>query len=139
MTAPLFRESQRPICPKTKKRVMLHGNANKLPHHFMGMVGIRAIGSLGSARLLVKVLKACGLHHKNRGSISAEGQQRLMVVLVEAGRIGCLNQLGIEQHRLLTVPGAVAVMPATFKSLQITQMETSRSALRLGILHSLVH
>ncbi|SCK26019.1 exopolyphosphatase / guanosine-5'-triphosphate,3'-diphosphate pyrophosphatase [Vogesella sp. LIG4] len=97
----------------------------------------QAIGSSGTARVLAKVLRTCGLNDKGAGAISYSGLLRLTVQLLDAGRIDRLKLPGIEESRLATLPGGVAIMLAAFKSLAITQMETSRPALRLGLLHSL--
>lgn len=99
----------------------------------------QAIGSSGTARTLAKVLKTCGLNDKGAGAISYLGLRRLTVLMVEVGRLDHLKLLGIEENRLAALPGGVAIMLAAFKSLAITQMEISRPALRLGLMHSLLN
>lgn len=99
----------------------------------------QAIGSSGTARILAKVLKTCGLNDKGANGITYAGLLRLAVTMMDAGRVDRLKLLGIDESRLVALPGGLAIMLAAFKSLAITQMETSRPALRLGLLHSLMY
>lgn len=99
----------------------------------------QAIGSSGTARMLAKVLKANGLNDGGRSGISYQGLLRLSLSLLEAGRIDRLGLPGIQAQRSTSLPGGVAVMLAVFKTLGIVEMMPSEPALRLGVLHGLIH
>lgn len=99
----------------------------------------QAVGSSGTARMLAKVLKANALNDDGRSGITYQGLLRLSLLLLETGRIDRLDLPGLQATRAGTLPGGVAVMLAVFKSLGIVEMTPSEPALRLGVLHSLIH
>lgn len=111
----------------------------KVAHHYRKHCWHMAIGSSGTARMLAKVLKAGALNEDGRNGITYQGLLRLSLCLLEAGRIDRLNLPGLQTHRSSTLPGGVAVMLAVFKTLGIDEMMPSEPALRLGVLHSLIH
>lgn len=99
----------------------------------------QAIGSSGTARILTKVLKASALNDDDRSGITYQGLLRLSLLLLEAGRIDRLDLPGLQATRASTLPGGVAIMLAVFKTLGIVEMTPSEPALRLGVLHGLIH
>jgi exopolyphosphatase/guanosine-5'-triphosphate,3'-diphosphate pyrophosphatase len=108
-----------------------------LRYHELGWQ--QAIGSSGTARMLAKVLKAGELNDKGRGGITYQGLLRLSLCLLEAGRVDRLALPGLAEQRAGTLPGGLAVMLAVFKSLGLDEMTPSEPALRLGVLHGLIH
>ena len=98
-----------------------------------------AIGSSGSARALAKVLKTCKLNDNDQPGISYQGLLRLSLRLLEAGHIDHLYLPDFPAHRKPVLPGGLAIMLAVFKALGLDQMVPSGPALRLGVLHTLVH
>ncbi|MDE1166460.1 MAG: Ppx/GppA family phosphatase [Pseudomonas sp.] len=98
----------------------------------------QAIGSSGTARMLAKVLKANGLNDYGQGGITYAGLLRLSVRLLEVGRVDHLRMLGLQPHKVSTLPGGLAVMLAVFKVFGIDRMSPSEPGLRLGLLHGLM-
>lgn len=98
----------------------------------------QAIGSSGTARMLARLLKANDLNAAGEDGITYAGLLRLSICLLDAGHTNQLKLAGLQQQRLTTLPGGLAVMLAVFKVLGIEKMTPSEPGLRLGVLHGLM-
>lgn len=94
-----------------------------------------AIGASGSLRSIAKVLQA--KNWSNNG-ITLEGLEQLVSYLVQCNNINEINLPGLDPERLPVFPGGVAIVYATFKSLEIEQMTISDGALREGLVQDLL-
>ncbi len=94
-----------------------------------------AIGASGSLKAIRNVLHAS--EWSNNG-ITMEGLERLVAHLGKNKHIDELNLPELSHERLPVFPGAVAIIYATFKALNIEQMTVSDGALREGLVHDLL-
>jgi exopolyphosphatase/guanosine-5'-triphosphate,3'-diphosphate pyrophosphatase len=94
-----------------------------------------AVGSSGSAKGLVDVLEQNGW---SPGGISREGLENFRNALIKAGSIHRLELAGLRSDRLPVLAGGLAIMSAVFKEFDLTHMEFSEGALRLGVLYDLL-
>ena len=94
-----------------------------------------AIGASGSLRSIAKVLQAKGW--SNNG-ITREGLEKLVAHLKQCQHINDLNLPDLDTERLPVFAGGVAIVYATFKSLNIEQMTVSDGALREGLIQDLL-
>jgi len=94
-----------------------------------------AIGASGSLRAIDKVLLA--KNWSNNG-ITREGLELLVQHIYNTPHINALNLPELDPERLPVFVGGVAIVYATFKSLNITQMTISDGALREGLIHDLL-
>lgn len=98
----------------------------------------QAIGSSGTARMLARILKANDLNTFGQDGITYAGLLRLSICLIEARHVDNLQLAGIQQQRLGTLAGGLAVMLAVFKVMGIETMIPSEPGLRMGVLHGLM-
>ncbi|WP_297845424.1 Ppx/GppA family phosphatase [Pseudomonas sp.] len=110
----------------------------KVAHRCRKLGWQQAIGSSGTARMLARILKANDLNAFGQDGITYAGLLRLSICLLEAGHVNQLKLAGLQQQRLTTLPGGLAVMLAVFKVLGIETMVPSEPGLRLGVLHGLM-
>lgn len=108
----------------------------KVAHRCRKLGWQQAIGSSGTARMLARILKANDLNAFGQDGITYAGLLRLSICLLEAGHVNQLKLAGLQQQRLTTLPGGLAVMLAVFKVLGIETMVPSEPGLRLGVLHA---
>lgn len=96
----------------------------------------QAIGASGSLRSIAKVLQAKGW--SNNG-ITKAGLDLLVGRIQQAGHINeLLNLPELDAERLPVFIGGVAIVYATFKSLNIDQMTVADGALREGLIQDLL-
>ena len=94
-----------------------------------------AIGASGSLRSIAKVLQAKSW--SNNG-ITRQGLEKLVAHLNQCNHINELNLPELEPQRLPVFAGGVAIVHATFKSLDIEQMTVADGALREGLIQDLL-
>ncbi len=94
-----------------------------------------AIGASGSLRSIDKVLYA---KNWSKNGITRDGLEQLVQHIYSCPHINYLNLPGLDLDRLPVFVGGVAIVYATFKSLNITQMTVSDGALREGLIHDLL-
>ncbi len=94
-----------------------------------------AIGSSGSLRSIAKVLQAT--NWSNNG-ITKQGLEILVAHLNQYHHIDELNLPGLDADRLPVFAGGLAIVYATFKTLNIEQMTISDGALREGLIQDLL-
>lgn len=94
-----------------------------------------AIGASGSLKAISNVLEAAGL--SNNG-ITLDGMEKLVTHLLGLNHVDqiCFPALSIERRPVFI--GAVAIVYATFKTLNIQQMTVSDGALREGLVYDLL-
>jgi exopolyphosphatase / guanosine-5'-triphosphate,3'-diphosphate pyrophosphatase len=95
----------------------------------------QAIGASGSLRSIAKVLQA--KNWSNNG-ITRSGLNQLVAYMQQCGHINELNLPDLDAERLPVFAGGVAIVYATFKSLNIEQMTISDGALREGLILDLL-
>lgn len=94
-----------------------------------------AIGASGSLRSIAKVLQA---KNWSKNGITREGLDKLVDYICQCRHVTDLLQLDLDAERLPVFVGGVAIVYATFKSLQIEQMTISDGALREGLVLDLL-
>jgi exopolyphosphatase / guanosine-5'-triphosphate,3'-diphosphate pyrophosphatase len=94
-----------------------------------------AIGASGSLKAISSVLQASGF--SNNG-ITLEGMEKLVSHLLAQGNIEQVHLPTLSIERRPVFIGAVAIIYATFKTLNIQQMTVSDGALREGLVHDLL-
>ncbi|MBS3964401.1 MAG: exopolyphosphatase [Methylomonas sp.] len=94
-----------------------------------------AIGASGSLKAISSVIQAAGW--SNNG-ITMEGLEQLVATLQTLTHFEQLNFPGLSIERRPVFIGAVAIIYASFKMLNIKQMTVSDGALREGLIYDLV-
>jgi exopolyphosphatase/guanosine-5'-triphosphate,3'-diphosphate pyrophosphatase len=94
-----------------------------------------AIGASGSLRAIAKVLQT---NNWSNNGITKQGLEILVAHLTQHKHINELNLPGLDADRLPVFAGGLAIVYATFKSLNIDQMTISDGALREGLIQDLV-
>ena len=73
-----------------------------------------------------------------KGTITAEGLDRLRSQFIKAGDVARLALPGLRADRAAILPGGLAIMIAVFERLGLEEMEVSEGALRQGVLYDLL-
>lgn len=94
-----------------------------------------AIGASGSLRSIAKVLQA---NSWSNNGITRQGLEKLVAHLNQCNHINELNLPELDPERLPVFAGGVAIVHATFKSLDIEQMTVADGALREGLIQDLL-
>lgn len=94
-----------------------------------------AIGASGSLKAISNVLQTSGW--SNNG-ITMEGLEQLVAHLLKLTNVAEINFPALSLERRPVFIGAVAIIYATFKTLQIDQMTVSDGALREGLVYDLL-
>ena len=94
-----------------------------------------ATGSSGTIRTVGLILARAG---ETDGTITRSALKQLRSRMIEIGRADELAFDGMRPDRSDVLAGGVAVLRAVFKSLKIESMQTSKGALREGVLHDLL-
>ncbi|MDD2761494.1 MAG: Ppx/GppA phosphatase family protein, partial [Methylomonas sp.] len=94
-----------------------------------------AIGASGSLKAVSNVLETSGF--SNNG-ITLAGMEQLVAHLLSLEHVDRINFPALSIERRPVFIGAVAIVYATFKSLDIQQMTVSDGALREGLVYDLV-
>jgi exopolyphosphatase/guanosine-5'-triphosphate,3'-diphosphate pyrophosphatase len=94
-----------------------------------------AIGASGSLKAINSVLQASGW--SNNG-ITLDGMEQLVSQLLLLKQVDEINFAGLSAERKPVFIGAVAIVYATFKTLNIQQMTVSDGALREGLIYDLL-
>jgi len=125
------------ITPKRFRRAVIAAQRELEPFEKTFRCGAweHAVGASGTMRTVEKILVNSGW---SREGITPEGLNHLVDALLTAGHYDKLQlpELGAERKPIL--PGGVAVIYASFKSLHITQMKVADGALREGLLQDLL-
>jgi exopolyphosphatase/guanosine-5'-triphosphate,3'-diphosphate pyrophosphatase len=125
------------ITPKRFKRAVIAAQQELEPveHEFRRGCWEQAVGASGTLRAVGKILVGRGW---TREGISADGLNQLVDRLLAAGRIDKLQFPDLNPDRYPSFAGGVAILHATFKTLDIAHMHVSDSALREGLLYDLL-
>jgi exopolyphosphatase/guanosine-5'-triphosphate,3'-diphosphate pyrophosphatase len=95
----------------------------------------QAVGASGTMRTVEKLLVASGW---SKECITLEGMEKLVDAMLATGHSDKLQLPDLGPDRRPILPGGVAIIYATFKSLHIQQMRVAEGALREGLLHDLL-
>lgn len=125
------------ITPKRFKRAVLAAQIELEPFERTFRAGAwnEAVGSSGTLRTVEKLLLAAGW---SKEGITSEGLGRLMDALLSAGHVDKLSFDELSPDRKPILPGGVAIIYASFKSLGIQRMKVADGALREGLLYDLL-
>ncbi len=93
-----------------------------------------ALGSSGTARMLVEVLEQNGY---SESGITRDGLEQLRAYMLRVGEVQRLNLPGLKADRLHAFAGGFAIMYAAFCELGIFHMQPASGALREGVLYDL--
>ena len=125
------------ITPKRFKRAVIAAQRELEPFEktFRNGAWEQAVGASGTMRTVERILVGSGW---SKEGITVEGLNQLTDALLAAGHCDKvqLPELGTDRKPIL--PGGVAIICATFKSLHIQQMKVSDGALREGLLQDLL-
>jgi exopolyphosphatase/guanosine-5'-triphosphate,3'-diphosphate pyrophosphatase len=94
-----------------------------------------AVGASGTLKTVEKLLVSSGW---SKEGITQDGLNRLVDALLAAGHCDKLVLPDLGPDRKPILPGGVAILAATFKSLRIQHMRVADGALREGLLHDLL-
>jgi exopolyphosphatase/guanosine-5'-triphosphate,3'-diphosphate pyrophosphatase len=94
----------------------------------------QAIGSSGTARALMELLEQNGFGGQ---CITLKGLEFLRRELIRAGAVRHLTLAGLRPERAPVLPGGLAIMLAVFRALGVSEMITTDSGLRDGVLSEL--
>lgn len=94
-----------------------------------------AYGSSGTAGAISEILRAEGW---SDGTITSEGLLRLRQAIIAAGDVRRLRLPALKAERQEVIAGGTAVLAAVFDVLGVTEMQTARGALRVGVLYDLL-
>jgi len=95
----------------------------------------QAVASSGTARSIAAILAESGWA---KGTITAEGLDRLRSHFLKAGDVARLALPGLRADRAAILPGGLAIMIAVFERLGLEEMEVAEGALRQGVLYDLL-
>jgi exopolyphosphatase/guanosine-5'-triphosphate,3'-diphosphate pyrophosphatase len=95
----------------------------------------QAVASSGTARSIAGILAETGWA---KGTITAEGLDRLRSHFLKAGTAARLALPGLRADRAAILPGGLAIMLAVFDRLGLEEMEVAEGALRQGVLYDLL-
>jgi len=95
----------------------------------------QAVGSSGTVRSIATILAEAGWA---KGTITAEGLDRLRSQFIKAGDVARLALPGLRADRAAILPGGLAILTAVFERLGLEEMEVSEGALRQGVLYDLL-
>lgn len=96
---------------------------------------IEAIGSSGTIKSVSEILAAMKL---TRGAITDDGLAALCERLLEFERIEDIDLPGLSEDRQPVIAGGLLVLQATFNELGLKRMQSSKSALREGVLYDML-
>ncbi|MGR8929815.1 MAG: exopolyphosphatase [Gammaproteobacteria bacterium] len=125
------------ISKKAFKKATLFAEQQLEPfqHRFNSQHYDEAIGASGSLKAINNVLETAGF--SNNG-ITINGLEKLVSHLMTLNHIDQINFPALSIERRPVFMGAVAIVYATFKTLNIQQMTVSDGALREGLVYDLV-
>jgi exopolyphosphatase / guanosine-5'-triphosphate,3'-diphosphate pyrophosphatase len=95
----------------------------------------QAVASSGTARSIAAILAETGWA---KGTITAEGLDRLRSHFIKAGDVARLALPGLRADRAAILPGGLVIMIAVFERLGLEEMEVAEGALRQGVLYDLL-
>ena len=93
---------------------------------------LTAVGSSGTVGAIAEILRA---NHWSNDGITLQGLHELRRALLAAGRLDHLSLPGLRPERVAVLPGGLAILLASFESLEIGQLAVSDGALREGLLY----
>ncbi len=94
-----------------------------------------AIGASGTILAIARVLQANGW---GDGTITRAGLDSLRSALLSRGHVDKLDLEGLRRDRAPIFPSGVAILAASFDTLQIERMQVADGALREGLLYELL-
>jgi exopolyphosphatase/guanosine-5'-triphosphate,3'-diphosphate pyrophosphatase len=107
----------------------------RIVKEFRRMGWKQAVGSSGTARSIAAILAETGWA---RGTITAQGLDRLRSQFLKAGEVARLALPGLRADRAAILPGGLAILTAAFDGLGLEELEVSEGALRQGVLYDLL-
>ncbi|KAA3605211.1 MAG: Ppx/GppA family phosphatase [Planctomycetota bacterium] len=103
--------------------------------HFLDLGWDEAFGSSGTVLAVENILLE---NQWSEGGLHLKGLKKLRRAMVECGRVDCLNLPGLQADRRPVLAGGVAILLALFQSLKFKKLQTSKAALREGLLYDLL-
>jgi len=95
----------------------------------------QAVGASGTMRTVEKLLVSNGW---SKEGITLDGLNQLIDAMYSAGHCDKLQLTELSNDRKPILPGGVAIIYASFKSLQIPKMKVADGALREGLIYDLL-
>ena len=94
-----------------------------------------AYGSSGTIRALFEIVTENGFGD----AITVEALLSLKDALIEAGQMNRIGLAALKTSRAPVLPGGLAILLALMQELNVTTMEPSEGALRLGVVYAMLH
>lgn len=125
------------VSAKRFKRAVLSAQIELEPFEkaFRSGMWERAVGASGTMRTVEKILVSNGW---SKEGITLEGLNRLLDAVLSAGHCDKLQLSDLSIDRRPILPGGLAIIYASFKSLNIQHMRVAEGALREGLLFDLL-
>jgi len=95
----------------------------------------QSVGASGTLLAVSRVLREQGW---SENGITVRGLAKLRKAMIDAGHVDNLNLTGLGSDRAPVFPGGVAIVQATFESMNIEVMEVSDGALREGLIYDML-
>jgi exopolyphosphatase / guanosine-5'-triphosphate,3'-diphosphate pyrophosphatase len=94
-----------------------------------------AYGSSGTIRAIYEIVTENGFG----AAITVDAMLKLKTALVEAGQMQRIELAALKPSRAPVLPGGLAILLALMQELNVVTMEPSEGALRLGVVHDMLH
>lgn len=94
-----------------------------------------AVGSSGTIRVIADIIRH---FDPSATTITAEGLERLILEIIEAGHINAIHLPEVTPERAPVFPGGLAILAELFEALEIEHMRVAEGALREGLLYDMI-
>jgi len=94
-----------------------------------------AVGSSGTIRVIAEIIRH---FNPSATTITAEGLERLILEIIEAGHISEIRLPEVTAERAPVFPGGLAILAELFEALEIEHLRVADGALREGLLYDMV-
>jgi exopolyphosphatase/guanosine-5'-triphosphate,3'-diphosphate pyrophosphatase len=119
-----------------KARVAARLELRPVKAFFRGVDQIESIGTSGTIRSTASVASELGFIESQ--GLTPEALERLILRVIEFGRIDQLSLPGLSERRAQVWPGGLAILAELLSVLHVAELKVSDGALREGLLYDLL-
>ena len=94
-----------------------------------------AYGSSGTIRAIYEIVTENGFGD----AITVDSMLKLKSALIDVGQMNRIQLAALKSSRAPVLPGGLAILLALMQELNVATMEPSEGALRLGVVHDMLH
>ncbi len=94
-----------------------------------------AYGSSGTIRAIYEIITENGFGQ----NVNVDSMLRLKSALIDAGQMNRIELSALKSSRAPVLPGGLAILLGLMQELNVATMEPSEGALRLGVVHDMLH